>query len=210
MSKAEFYTFCKQGASINHVVDTPERKSDRMYRQAKENLEERKHAANVHKQKQAADIDAECTFVPSCSATKEYHQHTTATTTATTNNNQQVDAANNTHSRFDQLYTNGIAHRKQRDENAMRQKRQAEQNTIDACSFSPKVNRHAPSTSTPTSSSNVHPTPPTKGSPSSTRAIAASARLYKQAISRQQRVQERATRKIRMEGDQCKFERLNP
>ena len=167
------------------IADTPERSSQRMYREAKETLEQREKSHILQLQKQAADIDAECTFIPSFVTTQAYHNND--------GNNEGDD------SRFDRLYQEGSKLRKEMDKKAIYQKKLLEKTLVEACSFSPKVNTH---TST---SSNLRPTPPEKGSPSKEHAIAASSRLYQQAISRQQRVKDRETRRIRLEGDQCTF-----
>jgi Ca2+-binding EF-hand superfamily protein len=162
MDKNDFFTFCKKSASINHVVDTPERKSDRMYQHAKETLENRDRSHVLHIQKQAADIDAECTFVPLVNNNNTKKNRTNRKHKRNNNaDDENTSASSPPSSRFEQLYTNGVQQRKQMDNIAIQQRNLAEKKIYEACSFSPKVNRSiSTSTSTSISTTTAHNRPP--------------------------------------------------
>ena len=182
MTKIDFLLFCKKAASINHVANTPERRSARMYQRAKETLENKDRSRILQKEKLAKDLDVECTFIP------------------ITNKPNKLSASTSPSSRFDQLYNVGVHQRKKMDEKAIETRKEQELKIYKACSFSPKIIHYTANTN-----ANFQPTPPKKGQPSTKNAIDASNRLYKQAISRQQRVEKRETRRKRLEGDQCTF-----
>ena len=207
MTREDFHKFCITGASINFVADTPERASARMYRDAKTTLEQRDRSHVLQLQKRAAEIDAECTFVPTLFTTKEFGRKALSRSNEGTSSSSSSSSSDSQISRFDRLYMEGTTRRQEMDERAIRERKHAERRLVDACSFSPKVNHiQSPSSAFSPSSGGMQPTPPSVGSSLTKKnAMAASERLYKAAVNQQQRALDRESRRIRLEGDQCTF-----
>eukprot|EP00946_MAST-07B_sp_MAST-7B-sp1_P000684 g684.t1 len=121
----QFLAFCKKGASLDtYKGNSPIRSSERMQREALAQLQRKDLAHKAHIQKRAADIDAECTFVPNTQARKFRQQP----------RQHQEDFGL-------RMYERAKVNAKVKSEKVHRARVQRELQELEECSFSPSVNR---------------------------------------------------------------------